>query len=156
MAAFSDDLIRAVVATGDYADPAASRLLGDVLIKRRDAIARTYLRKVSSLTRFALDGGSRLTFVDAAVAAGVAPAIAGFEGQWFLYDNATDVSSPLGRSRGISDLEAPSALPSKEGAMVKVTVTAATTDGPVRPVEVYFRRHGEAWRLVGVERKLGS
>ena len=156
VAAFSDDLIRAVVATGEYADPAASRLLGDVLIKRRDAIARTYLRRVNSLTRFALDGRSRLTFVDAAVVAGVAPAAGGFDGQWFLYDNSTDVSSPLGPSRGTTDLEAPSALPSTEGAMVKVTVTAGTTDGPVRPVDVYFRRHGESWRLVGIERKVGS
>ena len=74
VAAFSDDLIRAAVATGEYADPEAARLLADVLIKRRDAIARTYLLKLNSLTRFALDAGGRLTFMDAAVVSGVAPA----------------------------------------------------------------------------------
>ena len=100
VAAFSDDLIRAAVATGEYADPEAARLLGDVLIKRRDAIARTYLRKLNSLTRFALDAGGRLTFVDAAVVSGVAPAASRFDGQWFRYENATDTSHPARRQPG--------------------------------------------------------
>ena len=156
VAAFSDDLIRAAVATGEYTDPDAARLLGDVLIKRRDAIARTYLPKLNSLTRFALDGRGRLTFVDAAVVSGVAPAASRFDGQWFRYENATDTSHPLGASQGTSGLEAPSTLPSTEGAIVKIVVTPTVESQAHRRVEVYFRRHAEAWRLVGVERIGGS
>ena len=43
--AFSDDLIRAIVKTGEYSDPAAEKYLGDVLIQRRDKIGRAYLRE---------------------------------------------------------------------------------------------------------------
>ena len=40
VAAFTDDLIRAAVHTGQFSDPAAEKHLGDVLIKRRDKIAQ--------------------------------------------------------------------------------------------------------------------
>ena len=152
VAAFSDDLIRAAVRQGEYEDPAAERLLGDVLIRRRDAIARAYLRPISSLARFALDGSGRLTFADAAVASGLATAATAYEGQWFRYENLTDAVRPLGSSRGSAGLEAPSALPAAEGAMVKITIAATGVAGATPAVDVYFRRHGDAWRLVGVER----
>ena len=38
VAAFTDELIRAAVHTGQFSDPAAEKYLGDVLIKRRDKI----------------------------------------------------------------------------------------------------------------------
>ena len=148
VAAFSDELIRAAVKQGQYQDPAAERLLGDVLIKRRDRIARAYLRQVSPLTRFALDSAGRLSFVDAAVAAGVATPEAGYEAHWFRYENETDATQPLGTSRGTVSLEAPSPLPVDEGAMVKVTIAATGADAG-RPVDVYFRRRGDGWRLLG-------
>ena len=151
VAAFSDELIRAAVKQGQYEDPAAERLLGDVLIKRRDKIARAYLRRDSSLTRFALDIAGHLTFVDEAVAANVATPEAGFEARWFRYENGTDATQPLGASRGTVSLEAPSPLPVDEGAMVKVTIAATGADAG-RPVDVYFRRHGDGWHLLGIDR----
>ncbi len=151
VAAFSDELIRAAVKQGQYEDVAAERLLGDVLIKRRDRIARAYLRQVSSLTHFALDSTGRLTFADAAVAAGVATPEAGYEAQWFRYENGTDATQPLGLSRGTASLEAPSPLPVDDGTMVKITIAATGAD-PRRPVDVYFRRRGDGWRLLGIDR----
>ena len=59
--AFTDEQIRAAVHAGQLSDPAAETLLGDVLIKRRDAIGRAYLAKVTPLTQFAFDGAA-LTF----------------------------------------------------------------------------------------------
>ena len=150
VAAFSDDLIRAAVKEGQYEDPAAARLLGDVLIKRRDAIARAYLAKVSPLTRFALDSGGRLSFSDSRAGTGVVPPDAGYDAQWFRYENATGATKPLGTSRGSSGLEAPSALPAADGAIVKITIASA--GAATQPLDVYFRRHGDAWRLVGAER----
>ena len=38
IAAFTDDLIRAAVHTAQFSDPAAEKLLGDVLIQRRETI----------------------------------------------------------------------------------------------------------------------
>ncbi len=42
VAAMSDELIRAAVHTGAFSDPRAEKYLGDVLIERRDTIARAY------------------------------------------------------------------------------------------------------------------
>ena len=38
VAAFSDEMIRAIVHTGEFSDPAAEKLLVDIMIKRRDKI----------------------------------------------------------------------------------------------------------------------
>ena len=53
--AFSDEMIRAVVKTGQFSDPAAEKLLADVLIKRRDRIGQFYLTRINPLVNFSLD-----------------------------------------------------------------------------------------------------
>ncbi len=82
--AFSDEMIRAAVKTAEFSDPAAERLLGDVLIKRRNTIARVYLSKINPVVRPALDGEGTLTFANAAVDAGVAAAPAQYPGDVVL------------------------------------------------------------------------
>ena len=57
--AFTDEQIRAAVKTGGYTDPAAEKLLADVLIQRRDKIGRTYTSRINPLTRFALTDSAR-------------------------------------------------------------------------------------------------
>ncbi len=57
VAAFSDEMIRAAVRTGEYSDPAAEALLTDVLIKRRQKIAAAYLPAINPLVDFALVRG---------------------------------------------------------------------------------------------------
>ena len=65
--AFSDDLIRAIVKTGEYSDPAAEKYLGDVLIQRRDKIGRAYLAKINPVVDPTLDASGVLSFGNAAV-----------------------------------------------------------------------------------------
>ena len=65
--AFSDDMIRAIVKTGQYTDPQAEQLLSDVLIQRRDKIAHAYLKAINPVVNVALDGSGALTFDNAAV-----------------------------------------------------------------------------------------
>ena len=72
--AFTDDLIRAAVHTGQYSDPAAERHLAAVLMKRRDTIGRTYLTAINPIVNPRLDAAGALTFENAAVAAGFAAA----------------------------------------------------------------------------------
>ena len=47
--AFTDEQIRAAVKTGGFTDPAAEKLLADVLIKRRDKIGRAYFSRINPL-----------------------------------------------------------------------------------------------------------
>jgi hypothetical protein len=70
--AFSDDLIRAAVHTGQFRRRGCGAHLADVLIKRRDAIGRTYLTAVNPVVNLRLDtAGSRVE--NAAVTAARAP-----------------------------------------------------------------------------------
>jgi hypothetical protein len=151
--AFSDALIYAAVHEGQFSDSPAERQLAAALIKRRDAIARAYLPAVTPLMRFALDDADRLTFVNAAAEAGVSRPAFGYVARWFRYDNATDASQEIGISSGTStSLAAPEALAHDDGTFVKIAIDIDRHDNPLGAVEVYFRRQGAAWRLVGVER----
>jgi hypothetical protein len=156
VAAFSDELIEAASRTGEYSDPAAAPHLARILMARRDRIAQAYLPAINPLAEFAIDGG-RLGFVNVAEQAGVAAAPGGYRAAWFAFDNATGATDPLGAEIDAAgpSMATPARLPATPGAYVKVQVRA--TDPPVaswtRPVDVYFRRVAEGWRLVGLERE---
>jgi len=155
--AFSDKMIRAIVKTGEYSDAAAERHLADVLIKRRDKIGAAYLPAVNPLVDFALNGAGVLTFVNAAVQARVASAPPnGYEARWFTFDNQTGAATPLGSSvtiQGMS-IQAPVALPGETDTFVKVEIAAVNPPHPAwkDPVQVYFKKTADGWKLVGLER----
>lgn len=72
---FTDEQIRAVAETGEFSDPGAARLLADVLIRRRDKIARYWLRRMNPLDRFQVQRDARdtwrLVYEDVEVARGL-------------------------------------------------------------------------------------
>jgi hypothetical protein len=155
--AFSDEMIRAIVKTGQYSDPAAEAYLADVLIKRRDKIGKAYLPAVNPLVNFQLDASGVLTFENAAVNAGFAPAPrGGYEARWYLFDNSSGGTSPLGSPVVSPALKvtAPAGLPTGDCVFVKIEVAAI--DPPESswtiPVQVYFRRLAAGWKLVGLQR----
>jgi hypothetical protein len=156
VAAFSDEMIEAAARAGEYGDPAAAPLLAQILMKRRDKIAEAFLPAINPLADFALDGSGRLTFVNVAEQAGVSPGPGGYRAAWFAFDNASGDTSPLGAEIDAagSSMPAPPGLPAAPGAYVKVQVRA--TDSPEAswevPVDVYFRRLADGWKLVGLER----
>jgi len=152
--AFSDEKIRAAAHAGAFSDPAAEKLLGDVLIKRRDAIGRAYLAKVTPLTQFAFDGAA-LTFRNVATdVVKLPPPDGGYSAEWFAFDNATGESRSLGKSDSTSlTVQAPSGVTVGEGGYLKVAVAARDSHHhDWVPVDVYFRRTGGSWTLVGLER----
>jgi hypothetical protein len=155
--AFSDEMVRAAVKAGGLSDPAAEKYLGDVLIARRDKIGRAYLPAVNPLVGFSLDANGALTFGNAAVEARVAEAPrGGYQADWFAFDNATGETRPIGEATRFpaQRSQAPPGLPGEPGAYVKVKVSAIDPPNPswTTPVDVYFRRLADGWKLVGLER----
>ena len=153
--AFTDDMIRAMVRTGRYSDPAAEALLSAVLIQRRQKIAAAYLTAINPLVDFALAGDGQLSFTNAAVAAGVATAPAGgYAIEWSVFDNATGGLRPIGpvATTSSTTVAAPGLLPPDAGAFVRIRVTTNDPARPARPAEAYFRRTPPGWRLVGLEK----
>ena len=156
VAAFTDELIRAAVHTGQFSDPAAEKHLADVLIKRRDKIAATYLTAVNPIVNPRLEPNGRLTFENAAVAANVARSPASYRAAWGLFDNATDEVRPLAQAQSTTaSIDAPPGLPTAVGSWIAIDISAETPAYPQwrQPVRMYFRRDSGGWSLVGLERQ---
>ncbi|HEY7474792.1 MAG TPA: hypothetical protein VH679_07255 [Vicinamibacterales bacterium] len=155
VAAFTDELVRAAVHTGQFSDPAAEKLLADVLIKRRDKIAGIYLTAVNPVVNPRLEANGQLTLENAAATAGVAKGPATYRVSWFLYDNATDTRKPLSETKSdTTAVQAPSGLPTAAGAMIAADISVESAGHPSwrEPVRTWFRRTGTGWTLVGLER----
>jgi hypothetical protein len=155
VAAFSDDLIRAAVHTGQYSDPKAEQYLGDVLIKRRNKIASIYLNAINPIVAPRLDANSRLTFENAAVAAGVANGPATYRASWSRFDNATGETQALSETQSrTTTIEGPGGLPTASGSFVAVDISVDSEAHPAwrRPIRTFFRRGSDGWTLVGLER----
>jgi hypothetical protein len=153
--AFSDDLIRAAVATGEYSDPAAARHLGSVLIKRRNAIGRTYLTAVNPIVNPRLDANGLLTFENAAVSGGFAAPPARYTARWSRFDNATGATQSIGETSGeTASLSAPPSLPTTAGSFLEIEISAESREHASwrEPVRTHFRRTPEGWKLVGLMR----
>lgn len=156
--AFSDEMIRAIVNTGQYSDPAASKLLADVLIARRDKIGKTYLPAINPVINVALSPDGTLSFENAAVAAGVAAAPrGGYTVKWARFDNATGTATDIGTSSATESgrTSAPSPLPSENGVYLKLEIRAVQPPNAswAEPASVFFRRIDGGWKLVGLERR---
>jgi hypothetical protein len=153
--AFSDDLIRAVVRTGEYSDPAAEAYLVTVLIKRRDAIGRAYLPAINPIVDPRLDAGAMLTFDNAAVSAGFAKAPLRYLAVWSSFDNTTGDKQRIAETQSATtSMPGPRDLPGAAGSFIAVEISAESTDHPTwrEPIHVYFRRTASGWTLVGLER----
>jgi len=133
----------------------AEKYLADVLIKRRDKIASIYLTAVNPIVAPRLEANGRLTFENAAFAAGVASGSATYRASWFRFDNATGATQALSETQSpTTTIEAPRDLPTASGSFVAVDIAVDSEGHPTwrRPVRTYFRRAGEGWTLVGLER----
>jgi hypothetical protein len=158
VAAFSEELIRAAVHTGQFSDPAAERYLGDVLIKRQHKIAETYLTAINPIVDPRLDASGHLTFGNAAVDAGVADVGVGrttYHAVWMHFDNAAGTTSPIAEARSATtSIEAPRNLPITSDSYIQVDLSIDSTAYPTwhQPVHAWFRLGAEGWTLVGFER----
>jgi hypothetical protein len=155
MAAFSDEMIRAIVHTGEFSDPQAEKALADIMIKRRDKILKTYLPAVNPIVSPRLDATGRLAFGNAAVDADVAEHPEGYRAAWYEFDNATGMTRRIAETASpTATLEAPSGLPTAVGSFVQVDISADSRQHASwqRPIRTHFRRDADGWKLVGLER----
>jgi len=159
VAAFDDNLIRALVHAGQYSDSAAEQHLAAVLIQRRDKIAAAYLPAANPIVNPALSAAGDLTFENAAVTAHAIESASGYISEWWLFDNESGATRRIGRGKGSGPLlSAPVALPSRRGDMVQIDV-AGDEDAPAvwrQPVHLHFRRAADGWTLVGLDRRIGG
>jgi hypothetical protein len=89
IARFTDEDLRAVVATGEYADPKAAAWLTECLIQRRNAVIRAYSRKLLPLHSFRIQQ-DQLLYSDMQ-----APAARTVTIRWHTFDNETGATTPL-------------------------------------------------------------
>jgi hypothetical protein len=154
VAAFSDDAIRAAVARGQFSNKAAELYLGDVIIVRRDKVARYYLNITNPVVDFAIDSAGQLTFKNAAADLKFAAAAAEYRIRWARFDNSTGEATAVGQEMVVN---APSAaVPSElhHAHYIRAIVTSHHPEQPnwVHPVHVFFRKQGNHWQTVGLER----
>jgi hypothetical protein len=153
--AFTDDMIRTVVHTGQFSDPEAEKHLADVLIKRRDTIARVYLAAVNPIVDPRLSPAGQLQFENAAVAAHVADAPAAYHAVWSHFDNATGETRQIAETQSTTTtMQAPAGVPTGADRFIEVRLWADSAQHPVwhQPIHTYFRREASGWKLVGLER----
>ena len=154
VAAFSEEMIRAIVHTGRFSDPAAEKAIGDVMLKRQRKILQAYLPAVNPIVTPRLQN-NRLSFANAAVDADVAKAPERYRASWFRFDNATGETRPVGdTSSPTTTIEAPEALPTAAGNYILVEISADSSEHESwrRPIRTYFRAEADGWTLVGLER----
>ena len=156
VAAFSEDAIAALVGTARYSDPRATEYLTSTLIARRAKVLNAWLNGTNPLVDVALSEGGVLTFRNAAELAGVAKPADRYTIQWSRFDNSTNTHHPIGEQQTAAEATAtgPSELLRARPDYIAATLRAHHPEHPdwAQPLVAYFRRAGERWTLVGLER----
>jgi hypothetical protein len=160
---FSDQAIRAIVATGRLDDPAAERYLGDCLIKRRDKIVARYLARLNPLHELVVESG-QLRFTNLGTNAGLGET-SSYEYQWFAFDNQAQTSQPLGEPTDTLDTSIPLPQPAAWNGFLRVRIRTISPSQPswAKAVDVYLRPSGAGsgdthppdpdFVVVGIERE---
>ncbi len=153
---FTDEMIRAIVETGQLDDPAASDYLVQTLIKRRDKIIRYYLPQMNPLDEFQLTGepglSLRLGFKNLGLEAGLASA-SSYQYQWFRFDNPSQGLEPLTEVR--PSTEPSLAVPQDPAAYLMVRINTSSREQPQwrKKVAVFIRNDSQKPTVVGIERE---
>ena len=153
VARFSDEAIRAIVRTGEYADPAGERYLGDTIIKRRDKVLALYFRLLNPLDGFRIEAaaeGPRVAFENLGVTARLAP-VEGYEYQWFRFDNRTGETDSLDEIQRSSTPSLPLPAASADYLLVRIRTLSAEPAWR-KKVDLYIRRDSGP-TVVGIERE---
>jgi hypothetical protein len=161
IARFSDDHVRAMVATAEMSELLAQELVR-ILIGRRDKISRRWLTRLSPLTDpYVRTAGSRaaLCLEDLGLTSGIATLGSRRYGARAWLGDALDPASP-GRAQLISERIVCHELPAVSGAssqrpgyLIVDVVAGSAGSKPTKPARVHlYHLGGASYRVVGLER----
>ena len=161
---FSDEMIRAIVGTGELSDAEAAKYLSDVIIRRRNKVVAYWLTQTNPLDRFAIErsvAGVELIFDNAAARLGLAsPATQRYRTQWSALDNMSGARRAIGSevASRVARVQVPAdAWGPRDDAGFRYAVAEIETVDPrfphwTRPVLVTIRNRAGALDIVGIER----
>jgi hypothetical protein len=155
VARFSGDIITAIVAKARYSEPDAAEHVARTLMKRREKVLRAWLTGVNPIVNPQLGADGTLTFENAALAAGAASGPAGYTLAWSRFDNATSANVGPVAELHVTEPKATAPPAIADGAeYLSVSIRTSHADFPnwSRPTVVHFRRSGNGWQTVGLER----
>jgi hypothetical protein len=156
LAALPEEGVRAVVGTAKYSDARATEYLTETLLVRRRKVLNTWLNGTNPVVGLAMSPDGTLSFENASEKAGVGPAAERYTIQWSQFDNAADTHRNVGTEETIAttSAKAPATLMSARPDYVAARIRAYHRDHPfwAQVLVAYFRKTGDAWSLVGLER----
>lgn len=153
--AITNEMIRAAVAAGEFDDPSSENVLAQALIDRRDAIGRRYLTAINPIVEPNLENSGLLTFGNAAEQFGFASPPTSYKAVWSSFENETGQAVRLAETTSTDRrMQAPSELPNTPGDFIKIELSALSESHATwaRPIQIYYRREINGWKLVGLER----
>ena len=158
---FTDDVIRAVVATGRISDPEAEAYLARTLIVRRDKCIRYWISRTNPLDRFEVNrDGTAVTFDNAALRVGAAQGKATYSVQWSALDNLKNEEQRVGDAVQLSQprmgIPANAWGPRDDAdyryAVARISTLHANNPQWHEPVILTVRDKGGAYDVVGLQR----
>ncbi len=155
VAQFSDEMVRAIVQTGNIADPEAEEYLIETLIERRDKIVAHYLSQLNPLHNFRLAGSRdslRLEFENLGLDTGLG-SVNSYQYQWFRFDNETQSQTKLGEPASTQNPAVP--VPQVEETYLLLQLSTASSEQPnwAKSVKVFLRNSSGQLQVVGIERE---
>jgi hypothetical protein len=156
VAAFTPEVLAAIVAKAQFSDPGVEDYMTGALIRRRDLVLRSWLGEVMPIVSPRIGADRVLRFSNAAVDAGIASAPDGYELAWFRFDNTSGVHRSVDYSRASADGIGPVPTDRVEDAeYIGVDVRASHREYPQwrTPARVYFRAQQDGWTTVGIDRR---
>lgn len=154
VARFSDATIRRIVEKARYSNPRATDYITQTLIERRDKVVRAWINGVLPVDELQLSPSGDLTFVNTAVQLGIATPPERYLVMWHEFDNAVGTQRPVTDELMVPEEGArlPPELAGAEFAALSLRAVHADQAGWRRFTNVYFRRSGDGWQTVGIER----
>jgi hypothetical protein len=155
VAAFTDDVVRAVVDAAEYSEPAARQHVVETLVRRRDKVLARWMNGVLPLVDCRHAEGT-LACRNTAVDLKLASAPGEYRIRWSRFDNATGEHTPIGEVQASPSpsFAWPAALAQDSWARAEITTDHPQHPGWSTPLRLVFRKEPSgAWTTVGVIRQ---